>query len=188
MVRTPTAVEASHRRLNIGCGKFPSPRWTNLDRKHRPGVDIVANLSARLPIAAASFDYAVAIHVLQDLPLDVLLPALREIRRVLKPGGVFRAALPDLDRAIEAYRRGDAGYFLVPDGDWQSLGAKLVVQSIWYGDSRTPFTYDFAAELFTKAGFATSRRAEFRATNSRFAEIAALDNREKESFFIEGEA
>jgi SAM-dependent methyltransferase len=180
--------ETEHRRINIGCGKRPAPGWLNLDRKRRPGVDVVADLAAGLPFAAASFDYAVTIHVLQDLPLAALVPAVAEIRRILRPGGVFRAALPDLDRAIEAYRRQDRDYFLVPDSEWRSVGAKLVVQAVWHGESRTPFTYDFATELFAKAGFSAMRRAAFRATTSHFPAIAALDNRERESLFVEAEA
>ena len=172
-------------RLHIGCGKFPRPGWINLDNKIRPGVDCVADLRADLPFADGAADYAVAIHVLPHIRLDALPAALARIRRVLKPGGVLRLALPDLEKAFDAYRRRDAGYFAIPDAQWQSLGAKLVAQIVWHNDIATPFTYDLAAEALAKAGFASAVRCEFRKTASRFPEIVELDNREHESFFVE---
>lgn len=172
-------------RLNIGCGKFPRPGWINLDNKARPGVNCVADLRAGLPFAEGSVDYAVAIHVFQHVALDALAPMLARVRRVLKPGGVVRLALPDLEKAIDAYRRGDAAYFAVPDAQWQSLGAKLVAQIVWHNDVVTPFTYDLAAEALAKAGFAAVARCAFRATRSPFPDIVACDNRERESLFVE---
>jgi SAM-dependent methyltransferase len=172
-------------RLHIGCGKFPRPGWINLDNKVRPGVDCVADLRAELPFANDFADYAVAIHVFPHIPLAGLVPALARVRRVLKPGGVLRLALPDLEKAMEAYRQRDRHYFAIPDAQWKSLGAKLVAQIVWHNDLVTPFTYDLAAEALVKAGFTAVTHCEFRHTSSRFLEIVALDNRERESFFVE---
>jgi len=172
-------------RLQIGCGKFPRPGWINTDNKVRPGVDCVADLRADLPFADGTFDYAAAIHVLPHIPLAGLAPALARVLRVIKPGGVFRVALPDLEKAMDAYRRRDAAYFAIPDAQWKSLGAKLVAQIVWHNDIRTPFTYDLAAEALANAGFAAVARCKFRETRSRFPEIVELDNRESESFFVE---
>ena len=172
-------------RLNIGCGKFPRPGWINLDNKVRAGVDCVADLRGDLPFAGGSVDYAVAIHVLPHIRLDGMVQALRRIRRVLKPGGVLRLALPDLEKAIDAYRRGDRRYFAIPDAQWKSLGAKLVAQIVWHNDLQTPFTFDLAKEALEKAGFAAVERCAFRQTRSGAAEIVDCDNREAESFFVE---
>lgn len=175
-----------HTRVNIGCGKFPRAGWINADNKMRPGVDRIADLREDLPFPDASVDYAVAIHVLPHIRLDGMVPALERIRRILKPGGVLRLALPDLEKAIEAYRRGDTGYFMIPDATWRAPGAKLVAQIVWHNDLQTPFTFDLAKEALEKAGFADVARCAYRRTASRFAEIVACDNRERESFFVEG--
>jgi SAM-dependent methyltransferase len=172
-------------RLNVGCGPFPRAGWLNVDRRRLPGVDIQCDLVAGLPLADGCVDCGAAIHVLQDLAWEAIPRLLRDLHRVLVPGGVMRIAVPDLDRAIDAYRSGDAGYFYVPDADARTLGAKLVTQIIWYGSVRTPFTYDFAVELATSAGFAEVRRCEFGETASGIAELAALDNRPRESLFVE---
>ena len=164
------------------------PGWLNLDCFAAPGVDLVADLRAGLPLASASIAYAVAMHVLQDLAYLELGPALRELRRVLTPGGTLRAGVPDLERGMRAFLRDDPAYFHVPDDEVRSAGAKLVVQAIWYGSVRTPFTWDFAREMCEKAGFRSIHRTAFGRTVSRQTGITALDNRERETLFFEAVA
>lgn len=173
------------RRLNCGCGPCAIPDWINADRIAAPGVDLRCDLRAGLPLADGCIDYAVAMHVLQDLAWADIPLALRELHRVLAPRGVLRLGVPDLERAIDAYNRGDASYFYVPDRDARSLGAKLVTQVIWYGSVRTPFTFDYAAEVLAAAGFRHVARCAHGTTHTSHADIASLDNRERETLFVE---
>lgn len=179
--------ESSHRvrRLNWGCGSYVEPGWINSDRKEGPGI-LTCDILEGLPLADDSVDYAVSIHALPELPLDELVPALEELWRVLRPGGVLRLALPDLEKGVRAYLDGDRDYFLVPDSDARSLGGKLVTQLLWYGWSRSVFTADFVEELLTRAGFRDVARCPYRVTQSPYPEIVELDNREHESLFVEG--
>jgi SAM-dependent methyltransferase len=55
-------------------------------------VTVIADCQQRLPYHDASFDRAIAIHVLEHLPN--LPVALKEIERLLKPGGVFSVVIP----------------------------------------------------------------------------------------------
>jgi SAM-dependent methyltransferase len=176
---------AGVRRLNWGCGTEPEPGWLNSDVKEGAGIDLTADIRDGLPLDDESIDYAVSIHALPELAYPDVEPALRELRRVLKSGGVLRLSLPDLERAMRAYLDGDAGYFVVPDDDVRSLGGKLVVQLTWYGYSRSMYTFDFAEELLYRAGFQRVRRCSFRETAGPYPEIVELDNRERESLFLE---
>jgi predicted SAM-dependent methyltransferase len=173
------------RRLQWGCGRKPSPGWVNSDRRALPGVDLCCDIRTGLAVRADHFDYAASMHALQEIPYLELVGVLAELRRVLRAGGVLRLGLPDLDRAIDAYVRRDTAYFLIPDADAATLAGKLSVQMTWYGSSRSLLTYDFVAELLGKAGFREVRRAEYRRTESVYPDIVALDNRPRESFFVE---
>jgi SAM-dependent methyltransferase len=55
-------------------------------------ITIVADCQQRLPYGDGAFDRAIAIHVLEHLPN--LPAALTEIRRLLKPRGVFSVVIP----------------------------------------------------------------------------------------------
>ena len=172
-------------RLNWGCGNTHPPRWINSDVKSGKGIQVVADIRQGLPIASDRFDYAVSVHALPELGYPELLPALRELRRVLKPGGTLRLVLPDLLKSIEAFRAGDRDYFSVPDEEMERLGSKLALQLIWYGYTRTMFTPDFIEELLLKAGFSAVHHCAFKQTRSRWPEIVELDNRQRESLFVE---
>lgn len=173
------------RRLNWGCGSWTPEGWINSDIKDEPGVNLVADISKGLPIESDSLDYAVSIHSLPEIPYPALVPTLAELRRVLKPGGVLRVALPDLDRGIAAYQRGDKDYFLIPDDEVKSIGAKFIVQMLWYGYTRLLFTHDFITEMLLKAGFTKVECCAHKVTRTPWPEITDLDNREEESLFVE---
>ena len=173
------------RRLNWGCGTSPEPGWINSDIKEGPRIDVPGDVLAGLPLDDETFDYVVSIHALPELPLDAQVPALTELRRVLRPGGVLRLALPDLLKGVDAYRRGDRDYFLVPDEDARSPGAKFITQMLWYGYSKSLFTHDFVVELLERAGFREIRRCRYQETAGPFPEIVELDNRPEESLFVE---
>jgi predicted SAM-dependent methyltransferase len=179
------ATQTDVKRLNWGCGGSTPAGWINSDIKQGRGIDISADIRQGLPLDEESIDYIVSIHALQEVPYNDLVPVLQEFRRVLKPGGVVRLVLPDLLKGVRAYERSDRDYFLVPDQDVKSLGAKLVVQLIWYGYSRILFTSEFIEEMLFKAGFARVDHCVYQQTRSRFPEIIELDNRENESLVVE---
>ena len=180
-----TSTATGIRRLNWGCGGHTLPGWINSDQKEGDGIDLSCDIAEGLPLETGSIDYAVSIHALPEVPYDRLVPVLAELRRVIKPGGILRLCLPDLIKGIRAYERGDRDYFLVPDEDARSLGAKLVTQLIWYGYSRTLFTHEFIEEMLLKAGFSRVVRCAYRQTSGPDPEIVDLDNREPESLYVE---
>jgi len=173
------------RRLNWGCGTDAGPGWINSDIKEGPNIDLPCDIRDGLPLDDETIDYAVSVHALPEVPIEGQVAVLSELRRVLKRGGVLRLALPDLLKGVDAYRRGDRDFFLIPDEDALSLGAKLVTQLVWYGYSRTLFVPDFVEEIALAAGFREVRHVAFRQTTTEHAGITELDNREAESLFVE---
>jgi predicted SAM-dependent methyltransferase len=177
---------APMRRLQLGCGEFAAPGWINTNLEPVPGADLLADIRDGLPLASGSIRYVASMHALCELPYLDVVPALRELRRVLEPGGALRLGLPDLDRAIDAYARRDPSYFTIPDDEAATLSGKLIVQMTWYGTNLMQFTVEFARELMERAGFRDVVRCEHGQTASPWPEIVALDNRPKETLFIEG--
>lgn len=173
------------RRLNWGCGAVTPYGWVNSDLIAGPGIDVVGDIREGLPLDSDAFDYLVSIHALPEIAYDDLDRVLSELYRVLKPEGVLRLGLPDLDKAIAAYRAGDVDYFLISDEVVRGLAGKMIVQLTWFGRSRCMFTGDFIQELLHRVGFRAIHFCGFGETRSRFPGIVELDNRELESFFVE---
>src|SRR5205823_1906482 len=102
-----------------------------------------------------------------ELPYIAMLFALSELHRVLRFDGVLRLGLPDLDRAIDAYRNNDASYISVPDDEMALIDGKFVIQMTWYGTNVMMFTAALASELLERAGFRRVVASTYGCTSSR---------------------
>ncbi len=173
------------RRLNWGCGPITPFGWVNSDIMQAPGVHAVADIRSGLPFPDDWFDAVVSIHALPELSYLELDVALKELRRVLRPGGVLRLGLPDMDRAIEAYKSGDLDYFLIGDEVVRSLAGKMIVQLTWFGRSRSMYTAEFTKELLSRNAFASVSKCAFQESMFGPHWITDLDDRPLESIFIE---
>lgn len=112
--------------LNLGCGERVHPDWVNIDLVARqPGI-IACDLTNGIPVGSESADAVYHVAVLEHLRRSDAAKFLKEIYRVLKPGGIVRIGVPDLEKIcrtylekIDAALTGDeqAGY----DYDWIML-------------------------------------------------------------------
>lgn len=117
--------------FNLGCGYQTSPRCTNIDwsipvrlkgsalgRRIAPlvldgarreaydsmtGVVLRHDLRKGIPAEDSSVDVVYHSHLLEHLDRDAVPGFMAEVRRVLKPGGVQRIVVPDLERDARAY-------------------------------------------------------------------------------------
>lgn len=79
--------------LNLGCGYDIRPAWVNLDVAALPGVDVVHDLDVLpYPFQDEKFDIVLARHVLEHV--NDLIATMREIHRILRPGGMLQAIVP----------------------------------------------------------------------------------------------
>lgn len=89
--------------LNLGCGVTYDDRWTNIDFVSTgPGVR-AHNLLQGIPEPDNAFDLVYHSHVLEHFPKDKAPVFIRECHRVLKPGGIIRIAIPDLEQIAKNY-------------------------------------------------------------------------------------
>ena len=95
--------------LNIGSSGRITPGFEHVDREAIPGANVrVCDIRLGLPYPAGSVEVAVMSHVLEHLhPFWEAPTVLREVHRVLMPGGVFRVAVPDLAKLASAYMGGE---------------------------------------------------------------------------------
>jgi predicted SAM-dependent methyltransferase len=91
------------RNLNLGCGQRFHPDWVNLDLRPASAAVQPWDLRKELPFPDASFDVVYHSHVLEHLSRADGLQLLRRCRRVLKPKGILRVVVPDLERIVRHY-------------------------------------------------------------------------------------
>ena len=89
--------------LNVGCGDTYHPEWTNVDMvAHGPRVRSY-NLLKRWPYSDGQFQAVYHSHVLEHFPREKAEEFIRECFRVLRPGGVLRVVVPDLENIAREY-------------------------------------------------------------------------------------
>jgi SAM-dependent methyltransferase len=101
-------------KVNLGGGNWHRRGWLNVDFYADPAfVDHRVDFRAGepLPFGAASVATAFCSHVLEHLRDDEVVPLLADVARVLQPGGTLRIAVPDIEAAAAAARRGDDEFF-----------------------------------------------------------------------------
>lgn len=89
--------------LNLGCGYRFHPSWTNVDfTETGPGV-IAHNLTQGINFTNDSFEAIYHSHVLEHFSKSQAQKFIQECYRVLRPQGVLRIAVPDMEQIIRSY-------------------------------------------------------------------------------------
>lgn len=178
--------------LQYGCGQSCPDGWVNFDaspslRLQRlpligkflrrgaivfPDAVRFGDIRKGLPFADNSVDGIYASHVLEHLALDDCRLALRNTFRLLRPGGIFRLVVPDLEIRARGYlaklEAGEAGanaWFMRSS----YLGAERCGRSpaararALFGNSSHLWMWDerSMSEALHQTGFAGIRRAAF---------------------------
>lgn len=120
-------------RINIGCGRTPTPGWENFDNSLSIKISKLPFLffclkkigllnnsqieniewnksnhikfadATKIPFGDDSVDVIYSSHMFEHLSPDEARAFLLESKRVLKKGGILRIAIPDLRKHIERY-------------------------------------------------------------------------------------
>ncbi len=89
--------------LNIGCGQRYHPAWTNLDLESVDPQVIQHDIAKGIPFADGHFNVVYHSHVLEHLTPEDGERMMLECYRVLRPGGVLRVIVPDLEQIARLY-------------------------------------------------------------------------------------
>jgi SAM-dependent methyltransferase len=155
-------------------GKITADRF----RHHQEGVFRQVrrmDLSKTFPFKDNCFDAVYWSHVLEHLPVPTAQKCLKEIFRVLTPGGVLRTSVPDLDTFVNHYDPTDPAPFL--DAMFESRQVRDKNRHHWMYNEAS------LTQLLLDIGFKNVFRCEFR--QGQCPDIELLDNRADISLFME---
>jgi predicted SAM-dependent methyltransferase len=201
--------------VHYGCGICAPAEWLNFDASPRlrlertPGLggvlrstmgllfplnvrfgDIVRGLPVRKKSAYGVF----CSHVLEHLARDDLAPALRNTIQILRPGGIFRLVVPDLQwralRYVTAAASGKpfaADQFMFAANLGRCAQPKNMISRAreCLGHSAHLWMYDFASlkQRLEEAGFVAIRRCDLGDARDRMFDLVEETGR----FFDGGE-
>lgn len=179
--------------VQYGCGLSCPEGWQNFDTsptlrlEKLPGVGALLDAAGKrlfppnvrygdivkgLPISENSADAVYASHVLEHLSREDVVRALANTYRILKPRGVFRMVVPDLEwRAREYVAAANAGDpnaaddFITALHLGRATRPKTVLGQLRaiFGNSSHLWMYDIRLmeKLLADAGFVAIRRCKF---------------------------
>lgn len=99
-------IDKSLIKLHLGCGTAYKNGWINIDNNSDNNInklDINWDLRNPLPFPDNSVDYIFNEHFLEHLTVEEGIKSIKDFYRVLKPGGVMRIAMPDLESIVSEY-------------------------------------------------------------------------------------
>jgi len=180
------------RKVNLACGSQNVPGYFGIDVVG--GADLRLDLAKMdLPFPPSSLDTVVCMSAINYFTRARAKQLVREMHRVLRPGGTCRVGVQDMKSLAERYVRGDKEFFFqkLPDGrdrfEGPTLGDKFAAWFYGYAVGVHPceyfYDYESLAHLFREAGFSVLERKAYR--ESRIAEVDQLDNRADQMFFLE---
>lgn len=148
--------------------------------QHRAGVFREVHyldVRRRFPLDDGTVEAVFASHFLEHLFADQAAFCVAEIHRVLKPGGICRISVPDLDQMVAEYDPGSPESFL--KRIFEVSDRRLLKNAHhWHYNARS------LTGLLRGAGFRESYRCEYR--SGRCPDVLLLDNRPEETLFVEG--
>jgi SAM-dependent methyltransferase len=186
--------------VQFGCGLAAPDSWTNFDasptlrlqrlpivgriltsrRVHFPANVRYGDIVRGLPVAPASCHAVYSSHVLEHLALEDCQVALRNARTILRPGGLFRFVVPDLEDSIRRYLASSEDLAAVEFVRSLRIGHESRPRTLgpfladWLGNARHMWAWDYKsmAHELRQAGFAEIRRAVLGdSTELRFRDV-----------------
>ncbi len=179
-------------KINLCCGSQKVPGYFGIDFVR--GVDLYLDLSKNdLPFGDGSLDAVVCTSAINYFTRARAQELVHEVYRVLRPGGLARFGVQDMESIAKRYVEKDTKFFFqkLPDGrdrfEGPTLGDKFAAWFYGYAIKGVPcryfYDYDSLAYLFKTSGFALVEKKTY--LESRLEHIDKIDNRPEQMFFLE---
>jgi len=170
-------------RLHVGCGKNYFNGWINADID--PCAELIVFLEKKLPFPNDSLERIYSEHVLEHLPYETGVFFLKEAHRTLKPGGIIRIAMPDLDDLIDGYQKDWRRFDWVNWKEFAFIKTKAEMINIAFRWWRHQHLYnrEELTRALTDAGFSKFDFVEH--SKSRHSDLKSLETRLDSQLIVE---
>lgn len=198
----------TYTKMNLGCGNKFFPDYLNVsyweqlssgtiykDPNGETGALLLNHdLSKGIPAADNSLDIVYHSHFLEHLSYKDAWIFLGECYRVLKPGGIHRAVVPDLELWINAYSNGNKllfdkylEYGLRGDNHLYGTKAAIFMGMLHNHGHKCGWDFEMLCDVLKKIGFGVVNRVMWQESSiSEIAQIEPYDGlRCLESFCVE---
>lgn len=135
------------------------------------------NVCRPLPLPDGSCSSVFTSHMLEHLFSWDAEALVKEVFRVLQPGGVARIVVPNLDQCLKLYDAKDPTIMLQSIFECSRSGAKNRHQ--WM------YTEQSLCDLLSRSGYSHVRAWDYRQGDCE--DVAVIDNRPENSIYIEGQ-
>lgn len=138
-------------KLHLGAGPINLAGWINIDAREASHIHLIASNFDLVEFADESLSEIYLCHVLEHFSFDESELLLNNFRRKLKPGGVLRISVPDIDHLISAYKANDDDLELVKM-------AFMGGQDYEYNFHKSIYNNALLSRLFVKSGFENPKK------------------------------
>lgn len=179
---------------NLGCGYRLIKNYVNADffqfnkvrtvlkkPKLKGNLDWEIDLRYKINCKDNFFSGIFAEHVFEHLTIFHGLQALKELRRILKKGGILRISVPDLKKYIDFYCRKKVDKKF---NNWNGLRSEALWSLNHNFGHHSVYDFDLLRDLLQRAGFKKIKKKNFNQTDDEKLKIDDIGRR-WESLYVE---
>ena len=153
-------------KLHLGCGDVIKDGWINIDVSSN--ADISLDLREPLPFSDKSCAFVYSEHFLEHLAYpQPAITFLSECFRVLEPGGIMSAGVPDTEWPLMEYAGvQEKGYFDLARGKWHPTWCQTKLEHLNFhfrdcGEHRYAYDFETLEKVLTSIGFENVEPRDF---------------------------